>query len=95
MVVESVQGPGNDFAEEPLFRCEAATLATEPFLECPARARRSLRDAVGVGDETPPDLVKRVKRVSFGIRNFDHYRIRALLYAGRPNWALLPTITPP
>jgi hypothetical protein len=37
MVVVSVQGPGSDFAEEPLFRCEAATLATEPFLECPAR----------------------------------------------------------
>jgi hypothetical protein len=29
------------------------------------------------------------------MRNFPHYRIRALLYAGRPNWALLDTITPP
>ncbi len=26
--------------------------------------------------------------------NFDNYRIRALLYAGRPNWELLDTITP-
>jgi transposase len=39
--------------------------------------------------------VKRVKRVAFGMRNFTHYRIRALLYAGRPNWDLLDTITPP
>ena len=30
-------------------------------------------------------------RVHAGSRN---YRIRALLYAGRPNWDLLPTITP-
>lgn len=36
-----------------------------------------------------------VKRVAFGFRRFDHYRIRALLYAGKPNWNLLPTITPP
>lgn len=36
-----------------------------------------------------------VKRVAFGMRNFTHYRIRALLYAGKPNWDLLPAITPP
>ena len=40
------------------------------------------------------NLVKRVKRAAFGFRRFAHYRIRALLYAGRPNWALLATITP-
>ncbi len=40
------------------------------------------------------NLVKRVKRVAFGITNFRNYRIRALLYAGRPNWDLLATITP-
>ena len=57
VVVESVQGPGSDFAEEPLFRCEAATLATEPFLECPARARCSAGERDGVGDEVPPDDV--------------------------------------
>jgi hypothetical protein len=32
--------------------------------------------------------------VAFGITNFRNYRIRALLYAGRPNWDLLATITP-
>jgi hypothetical protein len=26
--------------------------------------------------------------------NFRNYRIRALLYAGRPNWHLLATVTP-
>jgi transposase len=41
------------------------------------------------------NLVKRVKRVAFGIRRFRNYRIRALLYAGRPNWTLLDTLTPP
>lgn len=40
------------------------------------------------------NLVKRVKRVAFGITNFRNYRIRALLYAGKPNWDLLATITP-
>jgi transposase len=40
------------------------------------------------------NLVKRIKRVAFGFRRFAHYRIRALLYAGKPNWDLLATITP-
>ncbi|MYI21052.1 MAG: transposase, partial [Acidimicrobiia bacterium] len=40
------------------------------------------------------NLVKRVKRAAFGFRRFAHYRIRALLYAGRPNWALLAGLTP-
>ena len=35
------------------------------------------------------NLVKRIKRIGFGFRNFDNYRIRALLYAGRPNWRVL------
>jgi hypothetical protein len=25
----------------------------------------------------------------------EHYRIRALLYAGKPNWSLLNQLTPP
>lgn len=40
------------------------------------------------------NLVKRIKRVAFGSRRFAHYRIRALLYAGKPNWDLLPAVTP-
>ncbi len=28
------------------------------------------------------------------IHRFTRYRIRALLYAGRPTWALLATVTP-
>jgi len=43
---------------------------------------------------TDINLIKRVKRAAFGFTNFRHYRIRVLLYAGRPNWALLPLITP-
>ncbi len=41
------------------------------------------------------NLIKRIKRAAFGFRNFANYRIRALLYAGKPNWKLLATITPP
>ena len=40
------------------------------------------------------NLIKRVKRIAFGFRRFRHYRVRALLYAGRPNWELLATVTP-
>jgi len=40
------------------------------------------------------NLVKRVKRVAFGFRSFRNYRIRSLLYAGRPNWGLLATAYP-
>jgi transposase len=45
--------------------------------------------------EAVNNLVKRVKRVAFGMRNFRHYRIRSLLYAGKPNWTLLNQLTPP
>lgn len=44
--------------------------------------------------EAVNNLVKRVTRVAFGITNWTNYRTRALLYAGRPNWDLLATITP-
>jgi len=44
--------------------------------------------------EAVNNLIKRVKRVAFGFRRFSSYRIRALLYAGRPNWDLLATVTP-
>lgn len=38
------------------------------------------------------NLIKRIKRIGFGFRNFENYRIRALLYAGRPNWRVLGSI---
>jgi transposase len=44
--------------------------------------------------ESMNNLAKRVKRVAFGFRSFRNYRVRALLYAGTPNWDLLATITP-
>ncbi len=40
------------------------------------------------------NLIKRIKRIGFGFRRFRNYRIRALLYAGKPNWDLLATVTP-
>ena len=44
--------------------------------------------------EAANNLIKRVKRVAFGLTRFRNFRIRVLLYAGRPNWDLLATITP-
>ena len=37
---------------------------------------------------------KRIKRIAFGMTNFTHWRIRVLLYAGRPDWSKLPTAIP-
>jgi transposase len=44
--------------------------------------------------EAVNNLIKRIKRIGFGFRRFAHYRIRVLLYAGKPNWGLLATVTP-
>ena len=44
--------------------------------------------------EAMNNLIKRIKRIGFGFRRFAHYRIRVLLYAGKPNWDLLATVTP-
>ena len=39
--------------------------------------------------ESLNNLIKRIKRIGFGFRNFENYRIRVLLYAGKPNWRVL------
>jgi hypothetical protein len=44
--------------------------------------------------EAANNLIKRIKRAGFGFRRFAHYRLRVLLYAGRPNWNLI-NITDP
>ena len=44
--------------------------------------------------EAANNLAKLIKRMSFGITNFDHYRTRVLLYAGKPDWSLLDDLTP-
>ena len=38
------------------------------------------------------NLIRRIKRIGFGFRKFEIYRIRALLYAGRPSWRVLGSI---
>lgn len=43
---------------------------------------------------TVNNLIKRVKRAAFGFSSFRNFRVRALLYAGKPRWHLLETITP-
>lgn len=44
--------------------------------------------------EAANNLTKRVKRAAFGFRSFRNFRVRSLLYAGKPNWSLLATVTP-
>ena len=44
--------------------------------------------------EAANNLIKRIKRIAFGFTRFRNYRIRVLLYAGKPNWDLLATIKP-
>ncbi|QPK81210.1 ISL3 family transposase [Schaalia sp. ZJ405] len=44
--------------------------------------------------ETMNNLIKRTKRIGYGFTNFTNYRIRVLLYAGKPNWRILNTIYP-
>ena len=44
--------------------------------------------------EAANNLTKRIKRIGFGFRRFAHYRLRVLLYAGKPNWDRLATLTP-
>ena len=44
--------------------------------------------------EAANNLIKVVKRIAFGFTSFRNYRIRTLLYAGKPNWDLLATIAP-
>ena len=39
--------------------------------------------------EAVNNLIKRIKRVAFGITNWTNYRTRALLYAGKPDWTIL------
>jgi transposase len=44
--------------------------------------------------EAANNLIKRVKRAAFGFTNFANYRIRSLLYAGKPDWSLIGVVTP-
>jgi len=44
--------------------------------------------------EAMNNLIKTIKRVGFGFRRFRNYRLRVLLYAGRPHWDLLASVAP-
>jgi transposase len=55
------------------------------------RHRARVTDAA---TESANNLIKRIKQVAFRLRTFAQNRVRALRYAGRPNWDLLATITP-
>lgn len=44
--------------------------------------------------EAANNLIKHVKRVAFGFKNFRNYRVRSLLFAAKPDRSLLPALTP-
>lgn len=44
--------------------------------------------------ESMNNLIKKVKRVGHEFRNVANCRIRVLLYAGKPDWPQLATVTP-
>lgn len=44
--------------------------------------------------EAMNNLSKRIKRVAFGFRTFRNYRVRTLLYAGKPDWSVLDALPP-
>lgn len=44
--------------------------------------------------ESMNNLIKRIKRIGYGFTSFTNYRVRCLLYAGKPNWRLLNNIYP-
>lgn len=48
----------------------------------------------GPTEITANGLIKLIKRVGLGFRRFRNYRLRVLLYAARPSWDRLATITP-
>jgi hypothetical protein len=54
-------------------------------LKAGRRPNRRSRGRYGLGPG-------RIKRIGFGFHNFENYRIRVLLYAGKPNWRVLGSI---
>ncbi len=50
--------------------------------------------ATNAATEAINNLAKRVKRVAFGIVNWNNWRTRVLLYAGRPDWSKIAHVIP-
>jgi hypothetical protein len=44
------------------------------------------------GPAVAASLNNLIKRIGYCFTNFENYRIRALLYAGKPNWRVLGSI---
>jgi len=61
----------------------------------PTEESRTVGVAVFVGAEAIGEVGSVLKRgAAFGFMSFRNYRIRSLLYVGKPNWDLLATVTP-
>ncbi|MDE0170371.1 MAG: ISL3 family transposase [bacterium] len=61
---------------------------------CPQITNWHISKVTNGPTEALNNLIKRIKRAAFGFRNFANYRIRALLYAGKPDWNLLASVSP-
>lgn len=83
---------------------ECAKRSMPPELQRLAKTLRNWKDEItnwldakvsNGPTEALNNLIKRVKRSGYGFRNFTSYRIRILLYAGKPNWRVLDSIVVP
>ena len=92
----SDQGEARVLLEDLVFHCSKR--AMPPEVQRLGRTLRRWFDKIcnyhlarvtNAPTEALNNLVKRIKRIGFGFRNFENYRIRALLYAGKPNWRVL------
>ena len=92
-------GTARELLEDLVSRCERA--AMPPEIQRLGRTIKKWFEKIcnyhrarlsNAPTESLNNLIKRVKRIAFGFRYFENYRIRALLYAGRPNWRVLGSI---
>ncbi len=57
--------------------------------DCLRECSTKYTDVAGWIDKQPKPWKERIR---FGFRSLENYRIRALLYAGKPNWRVLGSI---
>ena len=88
-----VQGLGNDLQDFELLE-EARSLGRTLLRWKHQVAAWHEAHVSNAPTEAVNNLIKRVKRVTFGYKNYRNYRLRSLLYAGKPDWSLLSALTP-
>jgi transposase len=93
LALEWVDQPGTDL-QEPDYPIEARSLGRTLIRWKHEIAAWHTAHVTNGPTEAVNNLVKRVKRAAFGITSFRNYRIRSLLYAGKPNRNRVATVAP-